>query len=327
MDKPKIVSLMGFPVDRTISMFANQVELSAVELVVPTGKTEDDVCKAVAGATVILASPYLHITRRMIEAAQGVKLILFGSVGYEAIDLEAATELGVPVANNPGWNAVTVAEHALMFMLVLLKKALFAYQETIQGRLKPPMFMQRVQELTGKTLGILGLGAIGKELAKITTGFGTRILYYKPTRLTEGEEVELGVEYCEFDRLLAASDILSIHMPLTDETRGMIGRKELAQMKTGAILINTSRREVVDEAALADALREGKLSGAGIDVPRPSEDITEIKNPLIGMENVMLTPHMAGGSRESMARAIAQVTENINRVLSGEKPLYLVNNV
>jgi len=328
LSKPKIVSLIGYPVDRTVSMFADQLDLSEVDMVVvPREATEDEICTAVVGASVILAAPFIHITRRMIEAAKGVKLIQFGSVGYEAIDLEAATELGVPVANNPGWNAVTVAEHALMFMLVLLKKALFAHQETCQRRLKPQGFSQMVQELRGKTLGILGLGAIGKEVARLANGFGTRIIYYKRNRLSEVEEKELDVEYRDFGELLATSDIISVHLPLTDETQGMIGRKEMAKMKNGAILINTSRREVVDEEALAEALKEGKLAGAGIDVPRPPEEITGLRNPLIGMENVMLTPHMAGGSRESMARAVKQVAQNINRVLSGEKPLYIVNEI
>jgi len=328
MDKPKIVSLMGYTVDTLKSMFAPQIDLPTVEVVeVPPGATEDEMCRAVSGATVILNAPYTYITRRVIEAAQGVQLIQFGSVGYAQIDLEAATKLGVPVANNPGINAVTVAEHALMFMLVLLKKALHAHLEISQGRWKPAMFWQRVWELSGKTLGILGLGTIGKEVARLARVFGPRILYNKRTRFSKAEEVDLGVEYREFDQFLAMSDILSIHVPLTDETRGMIGREEIAKMKAGAILINTSRREVVDEAALAEAIKEGKLSGAGIDVPRAREEIIDLKNPLIGLENVMLTPHMAGGSRESYSRAVEQVARNINRVLAGEKPLYVVNNV
>ena len=326
MSKPKIVSLLRYSADNIKYMLASRIDPSMVEVVVvPQRATEDEMCQVVAGATVILSGPVgIHITRRVIEVAKGVRLIQFGSVGYEGVDLEAARELGVPVANNPGWNAVAVAEHTLMFMLVLLKKALYAHQIVSQGQWKKPEFWNRVWELKGKTMGILGLGTIGKEVARRARAFGPQIIYNKRTRLSPEEEEELGVEYRTFDQLLEQSDILTVHVPLTEETRGMIGKNELSKMKNGAILINTSRVEVVDESALAEAVREGKLSGSGIDVPRPSHPC---ESPLIGLDNVMLTPHIAGATKEALAQARVNVADNIVRVLAGDKPLHVVNDV
>ena len=184
-------------------------------------------------------------------------------------------------------------------------------------------------ELKGKTLGILGLGAIGKEVARLARAFGPKIIYHKRTCLSEQEEEELGVEYCSLDDLLARSDILSVHVPLTDETRGMIGREEIAKMKPGAILLNLARGEVVNEGALAEAVVEGRLSGVGTDVLIETRrgDVVETPSPLIGLENVMITPHAAGPTKEARARSQMQATDNILRVLGGEKPLHLINDV
>ncbi|MGD2201229.1 MAG: NAD(P)-dependent oxidoreductase [Candidatus Bathyarchaeota archaeon] len=187
----------------------------------------------------------------------------------------------------------------------------------------------QVWELKGKTLGILGLGNIGKEVARLSHAFSPEILYCKRTRLSEEEEEELGVEYCPLDDLLVRSDILSIHVPLTDETRGMMGREEIAKMKPGAILLNLARGEVVDEEALANAVREGRISGVGTDVltERRLGDVIETPSPLIGLENVMITPHIAGPTIEARARSQKQATDNILRVFRDEKPIHLVNDV
>jgi glyoxylate reductase/D-3-phosphoglycerate dehydrogenase len=187
----------------------------------------------------------------------------------------------------------------------------------------------QVWELKGKTLGILGFGNIGMEVARLASVFGPKIIYYKRTRLTERVEEKLGVEYCSFDDLLSKSDIFSIHVPLTDETRGMIGRDEIAKMKPGAILLNLARGEIVDEEALAEAVVTGKLSGVGTDVltEKRHGNVVETPSPLIGLENVMITPHMAGPTLEARLRSHKEATDNIIRVLRGETPLYIVNDV
>jgi lactate dehydrogenase-like 2-hydroxyacid dehydrogenase len=334
MYKPKLVSFMPQPLNVQIThIFSNRINPSKVDIVpIPRNASEDEASQAVKGATVILSPPIRHFNRKLLQAAKGVQLIQAISVGYDFIDMEAARELKIPVANNPGWSATSVAEHTLMFMLVLLKKGLRLNQ---MGNKKQRTiseihgFWSQVWELKGKTLGILGLGSIGKEVARLSRAFGPELLYCKRSRLTEKEEEELGVEYCSLDELLEWSDILSIHVPLTDETRGMIGREEIAKMKPGAILLNLARGEVVDEEALAEAVLDGRISGVGADVlnERRLGDVIETSSPILGLENVMITPHMAGPTKEARARSEKQVTDNILRVFSGEKPLHLVNDV
>jgi len=289
------------------------------------------VCEAIAGATAILIAPVgPYLSRRTLEAARGVKLVQFLSVGYEKIDIDTATELGVPVANNAGFNAVAVAEHALMMILVLLKRAFYAHHTTAQGKwVQKELVMdeQQLMELRGKNLGILGLGSIGMEVAKRARSFGAHVLYNKRTRLSEAEEKRLGIEHRSFEDLIRESDILSVHVPLTDETEGMIGGEQIAMMKNGAILINTARSGVVDETALAEALREGKLSGAGIDVPRAQDEIPKFINRFRDLENVVLTPHVASGTKEAGDQFGDQISNNLKRLLDCEKPLHLVNDV
>jgi lactate dehydrogenase-like 2-hydroxyacid dehydrogenase len=189
--------------------------------------------------------------------------------------------------------------------------------------------MDKTLELKGKTLGIIGLGAIGKEVVRLAKPFGPKIIYYKRTRLSEEKEKKLSVKYRSFHGLLSESDIVSIHTPLTEETKGMIGESEIALMRDGAIIINTSREKIVDEYAAAEALKMGKLSAAGFDVleTRVMDNVRYGDSPLMECENVVLTDHQAGTTLEARKRGEKQWVANINRFLDGMKPLYLVNNV
>jgi phosphoglycerate dehydrogenase-like enzyme len=328
----KIVSFASFSEETQRGWFSGRVDPSVLDVVViPEGASEEEVCESVRGATLILKGPGRLLNRRILEATEGIRLVQFGSVGYEAIDMEAATELGIPVANNPGWNAISVAEHTIMAMLVLLKKTFYIHEALSRGvsvrwELRAPG-KNEVWELHSKTVGILGLGAIGGEVAKRARAFGAKIIYNKRNRLTPQQEEEQGVEYRTFDRLLEESDILTVHVPLYDATRGMMGREQMARMKKDAILINTARRDIVDEDALAEALRDGRLSGAALDVPREPEEIPLLHEKFSGVKNILYTPHMSGGTREAMVRAMEQCIENIVRLREGEKPLYLVNDV
>jgi lactate dehydrogenase-like 2-hydroxyacid dehydrogenase len=304
MSKSKILSFFMSEEEITSSL-SKQVDPSTFEVKVIRKKlTEEETCEVVQETTLILTYPGgPHLTRKTLEAAHDVKLIQFISVGYDNIDLEAATELEIPVANNPGWASTAVAEHTIMLMLMVLKKA----RE------------RELHELRGKTLGILGLGSIGKEIARLVNAFGVTILYNNRNRLSEEEEAELDVTYRSFAELLEESDILSIHVPLTEETRAMIGRDEISRMKDGAIIVNTARKDVVNESAVFEALNEGKLYGFGTDfVPDRS---------LSGFGNVIMTPHVSGFTVEGGVRAKAQLFDNISRFLRGEKPLFLVNTV
>ena len=332
MSKSKIVSLWWrVPREMQSARFCRHLDPSAYEyVVVPEGASEDEICGAIADADVIINAPIgPYLGRVILKAAKKVRLVQFGSVGYEKIDIDAATELGIPVANNSGFNSVAVAEHALMFILVLLKRAIHAHNAAMEGRWiqqELALNRQQLRELRGKTLGIIGLGTIGTDLAKRARAFGPRIVYNKRRRLSASEEEALCVDYRTFEELLRESDIISVHVPLTDETKDMIGREQIAKMKEGAILVNTARSGVVDEEALVEALESGKLAGAGIDVPRPFDQIKDFTAAFNGLPNVVITPHIASGTPESAERFYDQVAENLRRLFNGEKPLNLVND-
>jgi lactate dehydrogenase-like 2-hydroxyacid dehydrogenase len=290
--------------------------------------SEENICAAACDATIILGGPGRpEITRKIIESASNLKLIQMPGAGYDEVDISAANEKGVPVATTRSANAPAVAEHAIMFMLVLLNRSIYAHKATSRGDW-PQMELlveKRTKELGGKTLGILGLGAVGKEVVKRAIGLGTRIVYHKRNRLNLDEERELGLEFVEFDELLERSDILSIHVTLTPETEGMIGRKEISLMKNGAVLINTARGAVVDEQALADALKRGKLSGTGLDVF--NHEPLGPDNVFKDIENVILSPHISGGTIESITRMIESAGKNMALILEGKRPLNIVNEV
>jgi phosphoglycerate dehydrogenase-like enzyme len=243
----------------------SEVELQILSLDTP----EDSICSAASDSTIILAGiGRPAITRKIIKASSNLRLIQMPGAGYDEVDISAANEMGIPVATTKAANAQAVAEHVIMFILTLMNKGIYAHESTISGDW-PQMELlveNRTMELGGKTLGILGLGAVGKEVAKRARGFRTHVIYNNRNRFNIDDENTLGVEYVGFHELLSRSDILSTHVPLTPDTIGRIGRKEIALMKDGTILINTARGAVVEEQALVDALKEGKLFGAGLDV-------------------------------------------------------------
>lgn len=288
-----------------------------------------EVCDMVSDADVILQVPGIYITREMLEAAKKVKLVQFISVGYDTIDLKAATDLGIPVANNPGFPSIPVAEHTVMSILVLLKQAAYTHSELAKGNwLQSEVTEGKIGELTRKTVGILGLGNIGVEVAKRLKPFGPKIIYNKRNRLSSEDEEALGIEYADFNELIAKSDILTIHVPLTPETRNIISRDQIAKMKPGSYIINTARGPLVDEIAVADALREGKLAGAAFDVPRYAEgDVPKLLSTFAGIKNVLITPHTSSSSPESEERCVQGFTTNVERVFRGEKPMFIVNGV
>ena len=320
MSKSKIVLFNGPPAGFITSNLSSRMDPSTFEAkAFHTQPFEEEDYEVVRDATLIVAFPgKIFLDRKILEAAQNVKLIQFLSVGYDNIDLDAATELNIPVANNPGWPAISVAEHTVMLILMALKQAIHMYTKTVQNAWKDGEGFPERRELRGKTLGILGLGSIGKEVASLTRPFGVKVLYHNRKRLSEVEEVTMGVMYRSFPELLEESDIISVHIPLTEETRGIIGSDEIAKMKDGAIIVNTARKEVVDESAVFEALESGKLFGFGTDfVPDRS---------LTGLENVVMTPH-SSVTPEAMGRMGAQGFDNVGRSLRDEKPHYLVNDV
>jgi phosphoglycerate dehydrogenase-like enzyme len=263
-----------------------------------------------------LDAEFFAIGRRM-------KLVQLVSAGYDTIDLAAARRAGVPIANNGGSNAVSVAEHTVMLILAVLKRLVWCHTNVCAGQWRVGRFDEhRLHELEGKTVGIVGLGRIGKKVARRIRAFDARVQYYDVVRLTEDEEDALGVRFALFDELLRTSDVVTAHVPLTDATRGLFSTREFARMKPGAVFVNTCRGTVVDEPALEKALTAGHLGGAGLDVL--AEEPPAPTHALFALPNVILTPHMAGPTWENWPRAFRNAFDNIQRVAGGRPPLWVI---
>ncbi|MBI4635954.1 MAG: lactate dehydrogenase [Candidatus Rokubacteria bacterium] len=257
------------------------------------------------------------------RAAPRLRLVQLISAGYDRLDIEAARQAGVPIANNGGANSVAVAEHTMMLILAVMKKLVWQHANVVAGKWRVGDFAEtRPHELAGKTLGIVGLGAIGKKVARRAVAFDLRVQYYDIARLSEDQEDALGVRFVLFPELLETSDVVSLHVPLTDRTLKMMGARELARMKPDAILINTCRGPVVDEDALHAALTTGTLAGAGLDVM--VEEPPAVNHPLFALENVTLTPHTAGPTWENWPKAFRNAFDNIQRVAAGDPPRWVI---
>ncbi len=257
------------------------------------------------------------------RSAPKLRLVQLLSAGYDRVDLEAARQARVPVCNNGGANAVAVAEHALLLMLAVSRRLPWQHANVVAGRWRGnDVAGLRLYELEGRTLGIVGLGTIGKKTARLAHAFGMRVQYYDIVRLTEDQADAFGVKFRLLNELLHTSDIVSLHVPLTPQTRRLIGETELHLMKKSAYLINTSRGPVVDEEALYKALNQGIIAGAGLDVfdrEPPSAD-----NKLFGLANVVLTPHFAGPTWDNQYTRFRNAFDNVQRVARGDAPLWLV---
>ena len=273
------------------------------------------------------AEYYLGLARQMggefFRSAPNLKLVQLLSAGYDRVDVEAARKAGVPVCNNGGANAIAVAEHTIMLILAVWKRVVRFHNDVVAGKWRVGGFDdQRVYELSRKTVGIVGLGNIGKKVARRALAFDMTVLYYDIARLTEAEEDALGVRFVLLPELLRTADVVSLHVPLDDSTRHLMGAAEFAQMKPGAILINTCRGPVVDEAALYEALKAGRPAAAGLDVlveEPPAED-----HALFTLPNVTLTPHSAGPTWENWTARFRNGFDNIQRVAAGRAPKWVI---
>jgi phosphoglycerate dehydrogenase-like enzyme len=287
---------------------------------------EDKLAVEIADADILLGdyTGSTPITRRVVQAAKKLKLIQQPSVGYNHIDVNACKEFGIPVANTPGANDIGVAEHTIMLALACLKNLPLYNAKTHQGEW---LFTQAqrtgIFELDAKIYGLLGMGRTARAVAERLIPFGVKVLYYDIVRLSAEDEKKYHAAYTPMEEILKTADVVSLHLPLTDETTKIIDTANLALMKSTAVLINVGRGALVDEEALAEALRGKKIAFAAVDVftqePPPKD------HPLFGLENVILTPHLAGSTRESGMRIIGMAMDNLNRVMNGEKPLWVLN--
>jgi len=256
-------------------------------------------------------------SRKVIEALERVRVIGRHGVGIDNIDLDAATQKRIIVTYTPHANADAVADHTWALILALARRIIPADISTKAGKWEGTKFIGI--ELSSKTIGILGLGTIGQLVAERARGFDMNI-FYCDKRRNKALERKIGVTYVDLERLLRESDILTIHAALTSETRKMIGAKELRIMKNTALLINTARGEIIDEKVLVQALREGWIAGAALDVFE-----REPPKQLLKMDNVVLTPHIAAYTIEALRRMDVMVAEDIVKVLSGKKPEHVAN--
>lgn len=260
------------------------------------------------------------ISGSVLREAISLRLVQLLAAGYEKVDLKTATELGIPVATNGGANAWAVAEHAIALILALYKRLIACDRSVRAGEWRKAANGFNTFELTGKTIGLIGAGNIGRKVARRLKAFETEIVYFDACAVPEIEN-DLGARKVSLAELVRVADIITLHAPLLKETRGLIGADEFLLMKPGAILINTSRAELVDEAALISALNEKKIAGAGIDVFY--QEPVQIDHPLLNLDTVILTPHTAGHAFEGWARRCRFAWENIQRVVAGEKPTFV----
>lgn len=259
------------------------------------------------------------VTEAIIEAGRRLQVIARAGVGVDNIDLAAATRRGIVVVNAPTGNTISAAEHAIALMFALARHIPQADASLKSGAWKRSQFVG--VELRGKTLGIVGLGQVGSEVARRARGLEMRLLGYDPF-VPEERARALGVELCELDALLARSDFLSVHTTLTSGTRGLLGARELQSAKAGIRIINTARGGVIEEQALGEALRDGHVAGAAIDVfsKEPAAD-----NPLIHAPHIIVTPHLGASTAEAQERVAVDVAEQVLSVLRGEPARYAVN--
>ena len=282
-------------------------------------------CKKMRWADVVLFAPGRYLPDVVFRSATHIKLMQLWSSGYDKFNIKDARKYSIPVANNGGANAISVAEHTLLLMLAIYKSLPDSHRRTVEGRWEGNSHGMDMFLLYKKTLGIVGLGNIGREVARRASAFGMTVLYYDPVRAAPEIEYTLGVEYCDFDTLLSIADIVSLHVHYNESTAGIISRRELDLMRKSAVLINVSRPNLVNNEELLTALRDGRLWGAGLDVH--IQEPTKPNDSLLTHPRVVATPHMAGSTYDAYIIALRNCVENFRRVRCGQKPLWVVNGV
>ncbi|MCL6477306.1 MAG: D-glycerate dehydrogenase [Peptococcaceae bacterium] len=277
-------------------------------------------------------APYPLITEEIINALPGLRLIQTIGAGYDKIDIRAAARAGIPVCNTPGCNSISVAELVLAAIINLQRGLACADRHIKRGQYQPvreKLLARGMSELAGSKWGIIGLGQIGTQVAKLGRTLGVEVSYFNRKRKAEVED-ELAINYCSLEELLATSDAVIVCLALTEETRKFIGPREMKMMKPGSILVNVGRGGMIDETALAEALTLGHVGGAALDTfetePLPGD------HPLLALpeevqDRIFLTPHLGGVTKQSLNRMLNSALANCARVLRGERPVAVVNGV
>lgn len=294
-----------------------------VEVVVSPDPSEQSVGQLLQDADALILRTATQVTRKMVEDTAHLKVISRTGGGLNNVDIEAATDCNVVVCGVKGPQDRFVAEHTIAFMGALAKQFFYLNNETRRGNFKS-RFEYRPLGLAGKKVGLIGLGRIGRIVAEISIkGFGMEVWAYDPYIEPNAVE-ETDIVLCEdMKEVIRTADFLSLHVPLTKETQGLMGPKQFDLMKPTAFIINTSRGEMIQEAALVEALKNERIAGAGLDVFE--KEPPDAQNPLFGLSNVIVTPHTAALTKDAVAKLAEGAAENALNVLNGKPPSYSAN--
>lgn len=275
-------------------------------------------------ATSFFVTNYI-VTKDIIDKSPNLKLIQRTGVGVDNVDVDYARKKGIPVSISKGFNSVSVAELAILSMLALYRRLVQLDGLTKKGEWHTWTYRHDSYVIKNKVVGVLGAGVIGREVIKRLNAFEANVIYYDPYRLKAEEEENLNVEYSSFDDLIKNSDIITLHLPWLESTRGIIGREQFKQMKKSAILINTARGPIVDQEALVDALQDGEIWGAACDVY--SSEPADPNDPLFNLDvpNLITTPHIGAATYDTYYDVFKFCINNTKRVENGEEPLFIVN--
>jgi D-3-phosphoglycerate dehydrogenase len=273
-------------------------------------------------ASAVIIHGSTKMTAEVIAEMRVCKAIVTASIGYDHVDLEAARVKGISVSNVPGYCVEEVADHAIGLLIPITRKIVFLNNAAKTGKWNARETVERIPRLRGRTLGIIGLGRIGMAVALRAHALGLRVIAYDPY-ITPGKDRSIGVTLVDFEDILHESDIISLHVPLTKETWHMLGRNEFAKMKHGIFIINTARGAIVDSSALCEALKSGKVAGAALDVLE--REPPDYEDPILQMDQVIVTPHTAFFSTESEEDRERMAAQEIARVLQNARPMNLVS--
>ena len=288
------------------------------EVVSTSVREGEELTGELADAEVLITTPFwpVYASREVLAAAPELKLILTAGVGSDHVDLKAAAERGITVAEQTGSNVVSVAEHAVMQLLALVRNYVPAYQQVVDGRWDIGEIAQRSYDLERKTVGIYGAGAIGQLIAIRLKAFDVETLYYKRTRLGHPEEAVIGARYARLDEMQASCDAIVVTAPLTPETEELFDRDVLSGMKRGSWIVNVARGQIVDSDALVEALESGQLAGYAGDVWYPEPAPAD--HPWRHMPHHMMTPHVSGTTLDAQRRYATDTRHCLEAYLAGE---------
>jgi D-3-phosphoglycerate dehydrogenase len=292
------------------------------DVLIADNPKEEALLKKCVEVSAIITRTSSYINKKIIEASPKLKVISKTGVGVDNIDVSAATEKGILICNVPGVNSISVAEHTVALILAVVKDLLVMDKAVRKGEWSKRYSSTSV-ELKQKTLGIIGLGSIGRKVVTICQSFQMKILVYDPYLVSSTSD-KLSIDLVSnLEELFKKSDVISIHVPYNEKTHHLVNSSLLKMIKKGAVLINTSRGQIIDEKALFEALKDGPLAAAGLDVFE--EEPVNISNPLLTLENVILTPHSAALTKECSARIAVEAAQAVIDVLNGKKPRSVFN--